>query len=349
MKRIIIVNTQIPFIRGGAEIQAENLQKALTESGNNVELVRIPFIWYPPEKISKQILACRLLNLSESYGEKIDLLIGLKFPTYYIRHPNKVLWIIHQHRRTYDLWDTKYCDIQNKTEGLKIKNLITQSDNKFLPEAKKIFTISQNVSNRLKKFNDLDSTPLYPPVKNKENFFSAGFGEYIFFPSRISRIKRQELAIESMKYVKRNVKMIIAGWPDSKYNIIKLNNLISKFHLNDKVEILQNITEDEKINLYANSLAVLFIPYDEDYGYVTLEAMYSKKPVITCKDSGGPLEFVEDNLTGYIREPVPQEIADAIDSLYLEKEKAKRLGQAGYEKINSMDISWKRVVEVLTG
>ncbi len=349
MKRIIIVNTQIPFIRGGAEIQAENLQKALTKNGNIVEMVRIPFIWYPPEKISQQIRACRLLNLSETYGKNIDLLIGLKFPSYYVRHPNKVLWIIHQHRRTYDLWDTEYCDIHDKIKGQKIRDLITQTDNKFLSEARKIFTISKNVSNRLKKFNNLDSTPLYPPVKNIGDFFSAGSGEYIFFPSRISRIKRQELAIESMKHVRSNVKLIIAGWPDSEHNIVRFNKLIEEFHLNDKVEILQNITEEEKINLYANSLAVLFIPYDEDYGYITLEAMYSRKPVITCKDSGGPLEFVEDNITGYIREPDPHEIADAIDSLYLDKEKARKMGLAGYEKIISMDISWDRVVETLTG
>lgn len=349
MKRIFIVNTQIPFIHGGAEIQAQNLQRALTERAHKVEMARIPFIWYPPERIPEQILACRLLNLSESYGEKIDLLIGLKFPSYYIRHPNKVLWIVHQHRRTYDLWGTEYCDIPDDPAAQNIKEIITQSDNSYLREAKRIFTISKNVSNRLKKYNNLESIPLYPPVQNREGFFSVDFGEYVFFPSRISRIKRQGLAIESMRYVKSDVKLIIAGWPDSRHNLATLNNLITKFHLNGRVEILQGITDDEKINLYANSLGILFIPYDEDYGYVTVEAMYSRKPVITCTDSGGPLEFVEDNITGYIKEPDPREIADAIDSLYFEKERAKKLGQSGYEKIISMDISWDRVVDALIG
>lgn len=347
--RIVIANTHVPFITGGAEVVADGLKQTLIEAGHYVEIVRIPFKWYPPEIIPEHILACRLLDLTESCGEGIDLFIGLKFPAYYIKHPNKVLWICHQHRPVYDLWDTSYRDIPGGPLGLYIKNTITQSDNNFLREARKIFTISKNVSSRLKKFNNLDSEHLYPPVSNQKDYHCNNAKDYIYYISRIGGLKRQELAVESMKYVKSKARLIIAGSPDSEYNIARLNKLIREYHLNSKVKILPNVSDEEKINLYANCLAVLFSPYDEDYGYITLEAMYSKKPVITCKDSGGPLEFVEDNITGYIREPAPQEIADVIDRLYLDREKAKKLGEAGYEKIISMDISWKRVVETLTG
>jgi len=347
MKRIVIVNTQVPFITGGAEIHAENLQKALIVHGFQVEMIRVPFKWYPPEKIPEQILACRLFNLIESCGEKINLLIGMKFPGYYIKHPNKVLWILHQHRPVYDLWNTKYRDIPDNAEGREIRDIIIQSDKNFLPEAKKIFTNSKNVASRLKKFNNLDAIPLYHPPNNFNKFFSNDFGNYIFYPSRMSTLKRQELAIESMRFTKTDVRLILTGSAESENLLNFLKKGVEKYNLGSKVTFTGSMAEDEKIRIYSNALGVLFIPYDEDYGYVTLEAMYSRKPVITCTDSGGPLEFVEDDITGYIRNPVPEEIADAMDKLYLEREKAKKLGQTGYEKIISMNISWEKVVEAI--
>lgn len=346
--RILVVNTHVPFITGGAEILADGLKKALIDSGYRVELIRIPFKWYPPERILDQILAMRMLDLTESCGEPVDLIIGLKFPTYFVKHHNKNLWVLHQYKQAYDLWNTKYRDIPDTSEGRHIKNIIIQSDNNFLSESKKILTISQNVSNRLKKFNYLNSTPLYPPLGSREKFFSNNFEGYIYFPSRVSTLKRQELAIESMRFTKTDIRLILTGSAENENFLNFLKERVEKYNLESKVTFTGSITEDEKIRLYANALGVLFPPYDEDYGYVTLEAMYSRKPVITCTDSGGPLEFVEDDITGYIRNPNPQEIADAIDKLYLEREKAKKLGQTGYEKIISMDISWEKVVEALT-
>ena len=49
--------------------------------------------------------------------------------------------------------------------------------------------------------------------------------------------------------------------------------------------------------------AIVFAPFDEDYGYVTLESFLAHKPVITTPDAGGPLEFVRDDDNGLICEP----------------------------------------------
>jgi len=77
--------------------------------------------------------------------------------------------------------------------------------------------------------------------------------------------------------------------------------------------------------------------------------MLSSKPVITCTDSGGPLEFVEDQVTGYVCDPDPKVIARAIDALYADKQKAKAMGQAGYNKYHAANISWDHVIETLLG
>jgi len=346
--KILIVTTHVPFISGGAEILANNLQKALIENDHEAEITKIGFKWYPPEKIPEHILATRLLDFTETAGDKIDLVIGLKFPAYYIKHPNKVLWILHQHRPAYDLWGTQFQDIPDNEFGNSIRNIIINSDNNYLPEAKKIYSLSKNVSNRLKKFNNIKSQPLYHPPDGVENLRSGKFEDYIFYPSRFGPLKRQDLAIKSMKYTKTNAKLIIAGRPDSKYDVEKLQTLIDELNLQDKVTLLTDISNEKKTDLFANCLGSLFIPFDEDLGYVTLEAFYSHKSVITTNDSGCPLEFVDDKKNGFIAPPNPESIASCIDKLYQDKNSAMNMGENGYKKISSMNLSWDTVVKALT-
>ena len=76
--------------------------------------------------------------------------------------------------------------------------------------------------------------------------------------------------------------------------------------------------------LYRDALAVLYVPYDEDYGLVTVEAMACGKPVVTTHDSGGPLEFVIDAENGFVTRPEPQALAERIDQLASDPDLARR-------------------------
>jgi len=350
MKKILILNSQVPFIYGGAEYLAEKLQKKICEYGHMAEIVKIPFKWYPLERIPEQILACRLLDLTQASSEDIDILIGLKFPAYYVKHPNKILWLFHQFRQVYDLWGTTYQDIPSTPEGLRIRDIIIQSDNTYLRESKKIYTNSKVVAKRLKNFNNIDATPLYPPLDDADKFYCDEFENYIFYPSRVNTIKRQALAIESMKYVKTDIKLIIAGKADNNNYINYLQTLIKKNDLQKRVSLIGEISQEKKISLFANALSCLYIPYDEDsYGFPTLESFYSRKPVITCSDSGGIWEIAENGINGYIVPPEPEAIANAMDELCANKDKAKKMGAAGYEKLLSLDINWDNVIRCLIG
>ena len=346
--KVLIVSTKVPFISGGAEIHENNLKKALIERGHEADITKIGFKWYPHQRIPEHILATRLLDFTETAGDKIDLVIGFKFPAYFVKHPNKVLWILHQHRPVYDLWGTPYQDIPSDTSGKRTREIIINSDNRFLPEAKKIYTNSKNVSNRLKNFNNISSTPLYHPPDGIENLQQGKCEDYLFYPSRLGSLKRQDLAIKAMQYTQSNVKLVLAGKPDSKHDVEKLENLIDEYKLGDKVSLLLNMSDKKKISLYSNSLGVVFLPYDEDYGYITLEAFYSKKAVITTHDSGGPLEFVDDKKNGYIVPPDPKQIALAMDKLYENKQNSQKMGENGFKKIKSMNLSWDNVVKSLT-
>lgn len=345
--RILVVTSQVPFVYGGAEIHAEGLVKALSLVGHEVEIVAIPFKWYPPEQILEHMLACRLLDLSESCGQSIDKVIGLKFPAYLISHPNKIMWILHQYRTAYELWDSHYCDLIHSPIGLQIKESIINADNKAFRECKAIFTNSCNVARRIKKFNNVDATPLYHPPQNMELFYCEDENDYFFFPSRLTTIKRQELVIEALVETTNPVKVMFAGKPDNNAYAAHLLNLAEKLGVINRVTFLGGISEEEKIKLYARAIGVIYPPLDEDYGYVTLEAMLASKPVITCTDSGGPLEFVQDQKTGLITEPTPKALTVAMDQLWENRRWAKALGKAGRDYYEDLDITWSKVIKKL--
>lgn len=343
-KRIGICTTQVPFTSGGAEAHTRGLEKALVEHGYEAEIIAMPFRWYPPAQIVNGMLMWRLVDLTEANGKSIDLLIGMKFPAYLARHPNKVLWILHQHRTAYQLWGTDHCDLTDFGDGARVRDLIIHADNTFIPEAKHVYANSRTVAGRLKRYNNIDSEPLYHPPPNAEALFCRTYGDYVFYPSRLESVKRQDLLVKAMAHVKTDVRCYLAGTGPLER---PLKDLIAKLRLEKKVQLLGFVPDEALVNYYADALAVFFGPHDEDYGYVTLEAFHAKKAVITLADSGGPLEFVKHGLTGLVVPPEPQAIAEAIDHLSQDRSLAQKMGIHGLEAIRDDGMSWGNVVKKL--
>jgi glycosyltransferase involved in cell wall biosynthesis len=347
--RIVIATVQVPFVRGGAEMHADGLKQALTAAGHETEIVQLPFKWYPPERILDQILAARLYDLTSSFGTPIDRVIGLRFPAYLVPHPNKVLWILHQHRTAYELWDTPLCDLMHYPNGVEVRDAIRAADKAFIPEARAVYANSRNVSDRLKRFCGIESQPLYHPPPGAELFRTAPAGDYLFFPSRMNGTKRQLLVIEALGACRERVRVRFAGTADEVDYERQMQERVSSLGLSDRVEFLGQVDDETKRDLYAKSLAVLFPPVDEDYGYITLEAMLARKPVITCTDSGGPLEFVRDRETGLVVEPGAAALASAMDRVWSNRDAARQWGEAGRALYDQLRISWTHVVDSLTG
>jgi glycosyltransferase involved in cell wall biosynthesis len=345
--RVLIATVKVPFVHGGAEIHAQGLLNALRTAGHEVEIVALPFKSNPPERILDQMLAWRLLDLTESSGRSVDRVIGLKFPAYLVPHSNKVLWILHQHRPAYDLWEQSGGDLIPYPHGAHIREAIQRIDQSFIPEAKAVFTNSRNVSYRLRRYCGIDSTPLYHPPQHAERFYSRAAEDYFFFPSRFQPLKRQALVLKALSQTRRPVWVYFAGSADEPAYMKELEGLSQQLKVHDRTKWMGQITEEEKRALYAHTLGVIFPPMDEDYGYVTLEAMLASKPVITCTDSGGPLEFVCSEQTGLIVEPSPEALAMGMDRLWEDRELAKNLGEAGKARYDSLAISWSKVMERL--
>jgi glycosyltransferase involved in cell wall biosynthesis len=339
----MIATTQVPFVRGGAEMLAESLVTALLEAGHDAEIVSVPFKWYPPDKILDHMLACRLLKLEDT-GARADRMIALKFPAYLIAHPDKVMWLLHQHRTAYDAWDSPIGDLIDAPEGHAVRQAIRAADDNIIPEFKAIYTLSQTVSDRLYRFNGIASTPLQHPPPGAERFGPGAYGDYVLMPSRINGAKRQLLMVEALALTRHPVRAVFVGGADAPEYEAKLRRLCDKAQLNDRVQWLGAVPEAQKLALYAGCTAVGFVPIDEDYGYVTLEAMLSHKAVITCTDSGGPLAFVADRQTGLVVAPDPAAIAEALDALWADRAYAMRLGKAAYENYQALQFNWSSVV-----
>ncbi len=341
---VAIVNNQAPFVRGGAELLAEWLHDKLEDYGHQAEIVRIPFQWNPSERIVDHMLATRLVRLAN-----VDRVVALKFPAYYVPHENKVLWLLHQFRQAYDLWGTRYQDIPNTPSGHRIRDAIIDSDRRYLGEANHIYTNSKIVGHRLKLYSGLESDVLFPPLFDSNDYHCEDYGDYFFFPSRITAGKRQHVAVQAMASVKSSARLVIAGQAETPEDLNRLMSVVHEHSLEDRVKVIPRwITDDEKLRLLADARGVIYLPYDEDsYGYVTLEAFHARKSVITLVDSGGTLELIEDGRNGRVVDGV-DELAVAIDELATDRVLAERLGQAAYDTIDELGISWDRVIQCLT-
>jgi glycosyltransferase involved in cell wall biosynthesis len=344
IRNVLICTAQVPFTAGGGEAHVEGLRQALIEAGYNAEVSALPFKWYPPMEIMRSALAWRLLDLSEANGKSIDLVIGMKFPAYLAAHQQKVLWIMHQYRAAYNLWGTPYDDLSTYPEGARIRQWIKDCDERFIPEAKRVFANSRTVAERLRHFNNIGSEVLYHPSPLADKLRVGDLGDYVFYPSRLEPQKRQELLIEAAQFLKSPVKIVLAG---SSRNTQYYESMVKKYDVADRVSLRGFIATSELIELYANALGVCYLPFDEDYGYVTLEGMLSGKPVIVPTDGGGATEFIDHGEEGLISDPEPRAIADALDSLYTDRKRAQAMGARGLEKIRSLNFSWRHVVETL--
>jgi len=347
--RIVVVNTQAPFVRGGAEEHARRLLEELQARGHEAEAVSIPFNWGSPEAIIDHAVAAANIDLGSFFGEPIDLMIGLRFPAYLMQHPNKAVWLIHQYREAYDLWDAGRSGLRNDPKGNLVRQIITDMDKRALSSTVRLYANSQNVANRLRKYNGLEAPPLYHPPPLASELRPGETGDYLYFPSRIATLKRQGLVLEALARTKSQVRVIFSGSPDSTRDGEVLLGKITELGLDGRAVWRGRVSEEEMLDLYANALGVVFPPFDEDLGYVTKEAMLAEKAVVTTTDSGGPLEFITDGKQGLIVKPDPRALAGAFDQLFLNRDLAHNHGKMARKRYDELSISWDTVIAKLTG
>ena len=139
----------MPFVRGGAELLVRQLVDQLRARGFETDRVSLPFKWYPKDEILAHAAAWRMLDLTESNGRPVDLVIGTKFPSYFARHPRKVSWLVHQHRAAYELAGTIYSDFGYDERDIGLQAQLLSLDEQMLGECVGRYTISTTVTEPL--------------------------------------------------------------------------------------------------------------------------------------------------------------------------------------------------------
>jgi glycosyltransferase involved in cell wall biosynthesis len=340
---IAICAAQIPFVSGGAEVLYRSLADELARRGHDAEIVSIPFNWRSREAILKSALAWRLVDLEEVAGRRIDLVIATRFPSYAVRHRRKVVWLIHQFRQVYDLDGTRFSDFGDRPGDDGVAAMIRAIDARALGEARARFAISRNVAERLRRHNGLEAEPLYPPPLLGRAYRSGERGDTVVTVGRLDPMKRFDLLVRALALAPRPISAVIAGeGPDRG----RLEALARELGVAERVRFPGRVEDGALLDLYERALAVFYAPFDEDYGYVTVEAFRAERPVVTAADAGGVLEFVEDGVTGLVAAaPEPRELAALLARLHQDRALAARLGRAGRARVEAID--WDRVVEAL--
>lgn len=336
-RRIVIVTSDVPFVEGGHRTIAESLVQELGRAGYRAEIIRTP-----QNRFGRQFsayLANWLTDVGVSGdGVPVDQVISLRYPSYAVRHPRHVCWLNHRMREYYDLWPRFVAQISWKA---RIKETIRRSlvrgiDRYLLTRnVTRLYAQSRTIQSRLEKWGKIPSEVLYPPPPPRF-YRTEAFEGYVFTASRLHALKRVDLLLKALKHTANHeLRAVIAGTGEEED---RLRRLASELDLSHRVEFLGYVDEDTLLRHYARCLAVFFAPYREDFGFVTLEAFRSRKPVLTCSDSGGPAELVVHDRSGYVVRPETRFIASRLDLLIENRGLAVQMGERGFE--DTRGITW---------
>jgi glycosyltransferase involved in cell wall biosynthesis len=314
----------VPFVRGGAEIMADTLVAELRAREHEAELVTIPFKWYPGTRVLDQAFLWRLLDLTESDGRPIDLVLATKFPSYVVRHPNKRVWVLHQFRQAYELDRTDLGQFSEEPSDRALRRSVQHLDRIALGEAKRLFATSRNVAERIERSTGLAAEVLPHPPQELP-YRNDGYGDFVLSVGRLDRAKRNDLLLEAAA-LDPGLRVVIAGdGPRPR----PARGAGGRARPERARRVRRTSRRGELASLYARCLAVYYAPVDEDFGMVPYEAFLSEKPVLTTTDAGGPLEVVTDGRTGRVTAPDAAELAGAAEWLRSHPDEARAYGRPG--------------------
>jgi glycosyltransferase involved in cell wall biosynthesis len=324
-RRVLVLAVQAPFSDGGAERHVRRLTEELRKRGVEADLVSIPLVERERFDLIRSAAAWRSLDLSEAGGRPVDAVIATRFPSYALRHPNKVVWLIHQYRQAYDQFGTAYSDLTSSPEDRRTREVIAEIDRVGLTEARKVFANSQTVASRLYRFNGIRSEPLYHPPPLDGRYRSGTFGDSVLWVGRLEAWKRPALLLEALPHAPEARAVFVGRGPEAG----NLARRAGELGVDSRVRFIASADDEALLSLYAEARIVAVTASGEDLGYVPLEAFLSGKPVLTTEDAGGPLEFVRNGETGLVVAPRPEALGVALRLAWSRLDTLQAMGEAG--------------------
>lgn len=328
MSTVLVVTSSPPFAEGGHLVMARELVRALRDTGHDAALHVTPQNRFGRQGSAYLAAWCTDVELAHE-SRPIDQVISLRYPAYAVRHERHVCWLNHRMREYYDLWDefSAHLGMKNRVKESVRRRILHTVDGYLLTRnVTRLFAISGTVQSRLAKWGGLRSEVLHVPPPARA-YRCDGYGDYLFAVSRLAPLKRFDLLLRALaEPIAVGIRCVIAGEGGALASLLRLRRQLD---LDDRVQFVGRLEDDELLTHLARCRGVVFAPYNEDYGIVTVEAFSSGKAVITCTDSGGPAELVRDGENGFVAEPTPESLARAMRRLVDDRQLASRLGEAG--------------------
>ena len=344
MSRIAVVTSSPPMVEGGHMVIARSLVQALREAGHSADIIVTPQNRFGRQ--ASAYIATWLTDVGSTDGHPIDQVISLRYPSYAVRHPNHVCWLNHTMREYYDMWPRFIAGLGTAGRAKEhVRRALIHSADRYLltRNVRKLFVQSQTVQKRLAIWPELQSTVLYPPAPQRPYRFER-WGDYVFMVSRLTPLKRADLLLEALARPEAaGIRAVVGGEGEEAE---RLRALIARLGLVDRVTLTGRLSDDQLLDHLARCRVVCFPPLQEDYGFVTAEAFRSHKAVVTCRDSGGPAELVEDGVSGVICEPTPAALAGALAHVMIRDGVAERMGRAAFAA--GARLNWADTVRTLT-
>lgn len=316
---------------GGAERFYNGLISGFIAIGCAVEIVSITADEPTFEYIADNYRKVKELELS-----KFDIVVSTKAPTFAVKHPCHVVYLVHTVRAFDDMFGESLPHLSDI--HMKQRYMLHMVDFEALNAAKAIFAIGHEVASRLSRWRGLSAQVIHPPL-GLHGFKNNLQGDYFFLPGRLHPWKRVDLVIDAVLSSNLPLKLVIAGTGEVE------NALRAQARGDQRIVFLGRVNDETLVDWYANSLAVAFVPMREDYGYITLEAFASHKPVITCTDSGEPSRLIQHGQSGLICSPSSQSVKAAMEWIFTHRSEAAKMGEKGAEFVENM--SWANVAEQL--
>jgi glycosyltransferase involved in cell wall biosynthesis len=344
LARIIVATASPPFAEGGHLVMARELVRALEACGHQASLVITPQNRFGRQ--SSAYLAAWCTDVTVAHEERrVDQVISLRYPAYAVRHERHVVWLNHRMREYYDLWDqfSSRLSWKARVKERARRAVIHRVDRHLLTKrVQRLFVISATVQARLQRWGRLRSEVLYPPPPARD-YRCDHYGDYLFVVSRLTPLKRFDLVLRALaEPVAAGIHCVIGGEGSELEALLRLRRQLD---LDDRVEFVGRLDEAALLTHLARCRAVVFPPWNEDYGFVTVEAFSCGKAVLTCSDSGGVAELVRDGQNGLVTEPDPEALARAMRQVIDDRNLAMRLGERGAEGVKLM--TWPGAVEKL--
>ena len=322
---------------------ARELAQAIRESGDEAEIVITPDYGFGRQ--ARAYWDTWRTDISHVQGRRVDRVISLRYPSYAVRHPYHVSWLNHTMREYYDLWPRWRAELSARgrvKESIRWA-LIHAADRYLLTRnVGRLFVQSRTIQERLAMWPSLRSTVLYPPAPVRR-YRTEAYGPEFLFVSRLTRLKRADLVIGALADpAGAGLRLVVAGEGEES---AALKRTAAALGVADRVTFVGWLTDEQLLDQLARCRAVVFPPLQEDYGFVTAEAFASRKAVVTCRDSGGPAELVQDGVSGFVCEPTTASIASAMQKLGADAARAETMGTAAFAA--GARLTWPETVRTL--